>query len=452
MKKFLLSLLALVACVCVNAQDPKVVLDFTDGVNTWGLPDGSANGFKGEKTFTNGTYTIKVNAADNGYYLSSNKTLLFGKNNSSLTLPAFDFKVGKIVLKANNGSGKVTMNFFVGETEVSTSVTGISQDATFGINSDYQTAGTIYTLKVTNANNCQFQKIEIYESTGEKVKGAANLKWDKQTTTAILGNQFTSPKFTYSTDATITFASNNTAVATVDNEGVISLAGEEGEATITATSPATENYEAGETSIKVTVTHRNYYTKTNSIASGEKYIIVAAWDDAMYYMKPLAANKTYGYPDGGKLTGVKDEIYFNASDNYEFTITEFNGGYSICGADGRYYYNDNEHNSFNAGDEAQAWTITPMGDGTFKIAMGDYYIQQGEEKADGTRYTTFGVYNTAKNGTFLPCLYKYSGITSGVSNVTVNADNATVYNLAGQRVDANVKGIVIKGGKKFINK
>jgi hypothetical protein len=46
-----------------------------------------------------------------------------------------------------------------------------------------------------------------------------------------------------------------------------------------------------------------------------------------------------------------------------------------------------------------------------------------------------------------------SGGTTGISTVqTIKVDNEAVYNLAGQKVDANYKGVVIKGGKKFFQK
>ena len=44
--------------------------------------------------------------------------------------------------------------------------------------------------------------------------------------------------------------------------------------------------------------------------------------------------------------------------------------------------------------------------------------------------------------------------TEGINTVateTINA-NAPMYNLAGQRVGKNYKGVVIQNGKKFINK
>lgn len=51
-------------------------------------------------------------------------------------------------------------------------------------------------------------------------------------------------------------------------------------------------------------------------------------------------------------------------------------------------------------------------------------------------------------------IYSLNGVTTGINGVVadeVNAD-APVYNLAGQRVNKNVKGILIKNGKAFINK
>lgn len=46
-----------------------------------------------------------------------------------------------------------------------------------------------------------------------------------------------------------------------------------------------------------------------------------------------------------------------------------------------------------------------------------------------------------------------SGGESGVSEIRANVtSNAPVYNLAGQRVNSNVKGLLIKNGKKFIQK
>lgn len=51
-------------------------------------------------------------------------------------------------------------------------------------------------------------------------------------------------------------------------------------------------------------------------------------------------------------------------------------------------------------------------------------------------------------------IYSINGKTAGVQNITVeqNNVNAPAFNLAGQRVNAAYKGIVVKNGKKFLNK
>ena len=52
-------------------------------------------------------------------------------------------------------------------------------------------------------------------------------------------------------------------------------------------------------------------------------------------------------------------------------------------------------------------------------------------------------------------IYKLNGSTTGINDVKVvpaDQENAPVFNLAGQKVNANYKGVVIKGGKKMIVK
>ena len=51
--------------------------------------------------------------------------------------------------------------------------------------------------------------------------------------------------------------------------------------------------------------------------------------------------------------------------------------------------------------------------------------------------------------------FSVTGITSGINDVTVEEEfdeNAPVYNLAGQRVSKDAKGIVIQNGKKYIRR
>ncbi len=138
-----------------------VTFDFTNGVEDWGLPADNAAGVT-EGTYSNGTYSISV-AGTKCYWFSQNKALLVGKQGATITLPAFDFAVGKIVTKGvSGGSAKTTFNIMVDGEAVSTEATSCKEDHTFEIAESAQAAGTIYTLTVTNANNFQVSSIEIY--------------------------------------------------------------------------------------------------------------------------------------------------------------------------------------------------------------------------------------------------------------------------------------------------
>ena len=132
--------------------------DFSDNTD-WAFPTDYATG---ENTYTKDGKTITLNAASNGYkHLGS--ALLIGKSGSTLTLPAFDKPVTKITTTGVSGaSGKVTQNIFVGETAVSTATTSAAVDHEYEINSEYQAAGTIYTLKVTNGNNTQLTDLIVH--------------------------------------------------------------------------------------------------------------------------------------------------------------------------------------------------------------------------------------------------------------------------------------------------
>ena len=147
------------------AADAKVVLDFTN--TGWGFPKDYVTD---EANYTNGGYTIVVNAPNGHKYLpgseeGSIKALLIGKNNATITFPAMSFNVSKIVVKGVDGaSGKVTFNIFVGDEAVSTEAKASNEDHDFDIATDAQAAGKVYVLKVTNANNCQISKVEFYEA------------------------------------------------------------------------------------------------------------------------------------------------------------------------------------------------------------------------------------------------------------------------------------------------
>lgn len=257
MKRILRSFLTLLMLVVwASGFAQEVTLDFTNATKDWGI---NATATTKATKFTNGTYTIE---ASNGFKQSGDGVLL-GKSGATLTLPAFDFAVEKIVVKKNTGNSQVSQrvkqNIFVGSQAVSTQTTGADKDQTYEIKADYQKAGNIYVLKVTNAYNTQFSKIEIYKAASTKT--ATTLDFGFTTKTAKINETFTAPATLKAGETTIsgavTYKSSNTKVADVDKTTGEVLAFAAGKAKITANYAGSSEYQASTASYELTVVDPN---------------------------------------------------------------------------------------------------------------------------------------------------------------------------------------------------
>ena len=169
MKQFLRSLwtLLLLMMWCSVGFAQEVTLDFTNANADWGIPTDPY--VTKAATYTNGTYTISFGASSTKGHKALEGGVIMGKKDASLTLPAFDFDVEKIIVRGKSGASQaVTENIFVGSKAVSSPQTNAQKDLTFNINDAYQAKGNVYILKVTNKNNTQFSKIEIYKKASTK--------------------------------------------------------------------------------------------------------------------------------------------------------------------------------------------------------------------------------------------------------------------------------------------
>lgn len=300
-------------------------------------------------------------------------------------------------------------------------------------------------------NSLYTESITIdWSGEASETKLNAGLEFSPSNISLKVGEAFTAPTFTKATTADVKFTSDNEAVATVDANGVITLAGELGTANIKATSEENSEYYAGTATCQIKVYEVNTYKKATAVSS-DNFLLVAQRDDKTYYAYPLDETKTYGYLYTGSVTGTVDEIEVDKTYNDEFTFTAVDGGYTIQDSYGRYLYQSKKYNSFNLSDnnEGYVWTVVPQTDGTFKISMNGYFMQYGE----GT-HTTFGVYDSTQDKAVLPMLY--AKVSDAIKNVTTvverNDANAPIFNLAGQRVGKDYKGVVIQNGKKYLNK
>ena len=145
-----------VEAIYTITEGPDAIIDFTSN-DAWKFP---TEYDKTEKTYSDGTYTVVVNAASNGHKYSGSQ-LLLGKKDAYLVLPAFSQPIEKIACPAVSGSsGKVTWNIYDGANAVSKEVTACNIDQVFKI--DNPAANKAYTIKITNDNNLQISHIKIY--------------------------------------------------------------------------------------------------------------------------------------------------------------------------------------------------------------------------------------------------------------------------------------------------
>ena len=386
---------------------------------------------------------------------------MLGKKGATLTLPKFDFAVSKIEVVGHAGaSASVGQNIFVGDKAVSTETKGAAMDTgnpqktgdaktnAYEIDPGYQAAGNQYILKVTTKHNTQITKVLIYKQDGA-VKKNAKLAFSEEKVNHEAGTPFTAPTFSKETTAAVKFSSNNEKVATVNAEGVIALGTEEGEAVITAESAENDVYAAGKATCTIYVWHYVTYKKATAVESGKKYLIVAQRDDKTYYAMPQKETADHGYLNTQSKEGTLDELKIESSYDDNFVFTTFEDGYSIQDCYGRYLFMEAKYDAFQLSKEAAAWSVEKAENGTFKLTNNGKYIQFG----DGT-YTSFGAYAEKKDKTVLPMLFVMGEGQTGINNIHTSTavKNNVMYNLAGQRVNKDYKGLVIMNGKKMMIK
>lgn len=156
----------LLTIVWTASRAQEITMDFTDN-SVWNIP-GKGETPNPPKTFGDGNNAITLSG---DYYanFSSNPYLML-KSEATLTFSKFDFDVERIVVIGQNS--KLSQSIYVGENLVSDQVKGGFGPRTFWINEEYQNAGNVYTLKVTDGN-AHIKRIEIYRKGSFVPKGKA---------------------------------------------------------------------------------------------------------------------------------------------------------------------------------------------------------------------------------------------------------------------------------------
>lgn len=274
--------------------------------------------------------------------------------------------------------------------------------------------------------NIQFWPTKMEKNLGDKQDPA--LAFPEASYNITLGEEFTEPVLTNEFNVTVVYSSTNEDVATVNAST--------GEVTILT---------AGSTTIKATFEENDEYV--GSIASYTLVVTDPSWTTKGTFENPFEVADLTAM-DPNNIT-VEGEVWVK--------------GYIIGSCKSSGALEDTPETVTNI---AIAATVTD----TENYAP----IQLPADKdANGNIRSTLNVVDNASNigkevmvkGKILKYMgrvgiketsaYQIDGNLVGISNIISDTDNdmdAPTYNLAGQRVGKNYRGVVVKNGKKFIQK
>lgn len=398
MKKLLLSIFALFAMANVMMAEDIIWAEDFSSYKADDVPTGGAFSYACE----NGGGTTKIYEANLAG--GTSPELLVAKTNGSFTA----------VVPLNGKSGDMFLSFKTNQT-IKVELTG----ATLG---EATKSGNAYVYPVTVAagtesvtiklisstsKNARLDDIKLYQGEGKKPAG---LSWGTSAREVTLGasdNNF--PTLTNGNELAVTYTSDNTEVATVDANGVVTIVAE-GKAVISAIFEGNDNYEAQTVTYTLTVKPAAVDVNTAetpfTVAQAHEFITKGEGLSNAVYVKGIISKIDEVSTQYGNAT------YYISDDGTEEGQLQIYRGYSLDGA------------KFTAADE---------------IKVGDQVIVNGKlVNYNGTHEFSTGSKIVSLNG------------TTAISNVTINNAKGTAYNLAGQRVSKMSKGINIINGKKVI--
>ena len=424
-------LTSLFALMCASvmmlfAAEPKVVtLDFTD--SNWNLP---TEYVKTAASYTYQDYTISFSASSNGHkvgvtkgkdgIITSYDYLIMGKKDALLTLPVLTMDVAKIVVYGRTGaSTNVEFNLgVITDTDTTMILSANEKDATKNheifVPSQYQKAGTKYAIKVMSAHNIQITKIEMIEvvagvpdvPTFSLAAGAYNSNQQVTLTCATEG-----AKIYYTTDETTPTETSTeyTAPITVDKTTTIkAIAIKDGVSSEVAVAKYVIAIVQGQGTKEAPFTVKDVQTLTASYADKcwvEGYIlgVSASSNSGAFAFTNTIAVSNIVIADAADETDAANAIPVELKNNTDTRAT-----LNII------------DNAGNIGKKVKVY-------GTLE-----------------SYFSTVGVKNIEEFELVS------GGNTTGIDAVETLNINAPMYNLMGQQVTADYKGIVLQNGQKYL--
>lgn len=322
----------------------------------------------------------------------------------------------------NGKTGNMTLAFKANKNVVVTA-TGATvgkqaktgNDFTYPITVAANTESITITIASATTSNTRLDNIKLYQGEAKKPAG---LSWGTSSRTVTIGSEENVfPTLTNSNKLPITYTSSEESVATINAEGVITLIAK-GVTNITASFAGNAEYEASKVTYELTVKTPITVDITNTpataytVAKAKELIAAGEGLEAKVYVAGIISKVAKIALDYGNAN-------YNISDNgtTDNDMIVFRG-----------LYLDGE--KFTSEDQ---------------IKVGDKVIVYG--KLINYNNTTPEIEAGSK-------IYSLNGQTTNIKDITTDATdaNAPAYNLAGQKVGKEYKGVVIKAGKKFIQK
>lgn len=363
-----------------------------------------------DESLAGGTAPELLIAKSGGYFTanialngaSGNLTLRF-KSNKNLTVTAEGATVGEVVNTGNDYSYPITVS--AGTSQIS------------------------ITFTMAQSSNARFDDVKLFSGEAKKPAG---LSWGTASRTVTIGsadNQF--PTLSNENNLPVTYSSSDTGVATIDGSGNITLVAA-GKTTITAEFAGNNEYEAASVSYELTVKDA---APTGKGMEATNPFTVA---EALTFMSTLGVNEKTDYDVyvKGYITQI-DEVstdHGNATYYIGDTGTRAAGANDLYVFRGKYLGGEN----FSAADQ--------IAEGDAVVVFGKVVNYRSSSASDADPVTPEFAQGSK--------IYSLNGQTAGVNALTVSElnVNAPMYNVAGQRVSAEYKGVVLQNGKKFINK
>ena len=359
---------------------------------------------------TNGAKETKVYAA-NLAGGEAPELLINQKGGSFSATVALNGVSGQLTLtyKANNNTKTTVENATAGD------LVKTGNDVSLPITVAAGTASI--TIKIANegSKNVSLDNIKLFQGVGKKAPG---LSWGTATRTVTIGaedNKF--PTLTNTYNLAVKYSSDDPDVAAIDaTTGEITLV-MAGKANITAEFEGNDEYEAAKVSYELTVKDvpsvdlKNTPETAYTVAKALELINAGEGLEANVYVK-------------GQITNIQD-VDTGDFGNATYTISDDATAANALLIYRGYYY---DKGKFTSKDQ---------------IKVGDVVVVYGKLVKF---YEKFEM-NSGNH------IYSINGVVSGVDNITVDKNvDAPAYNVAGQRVNDAYKGIVVKNGKKYLNK